>query len=233
MVALPVSKDIEIKSHSGQYKVFFNENAIENLNNNIPDKVHFIIDKNVANLYRYKIANILRSKSVLIIDALENNKSLDKLPEYVDHLVSMSLRRDEILIAIGGGIIQDITCFLSNTMLRGVEWYFYPTTLLSQADSCIGSKSSINSGGSKNILGTFNPPKKVFISTSFLETLEKKEILSGIGEMIKVHIINGENSFNEISKNYENILLDKKFMISFVYSSLIIKKEYIEILVIR
>ena len=70
--------------------------------------------------------------------------------------------------------------------MRGLKWIFYPTTLLAQSDSCIGSKSSINSGDLKNILGTFNPPKRVILDVNFLETLKKEDIYSGIGEMIKV-----------------------------------------------
>jgi 3-dehydroquinate synthase len=229
MEALPVSKDIDIKSHKGNYQVYFNEFAIEDLNNNIPDNAHFIVDKNVAKIYKDKINNVLNSKSLLIIEAIEANKSLDKFPAYVEHLVINSLRRGEILIAIGGGIIQDIVCFLAATMLRGIEWSFYPTTLLSQADSCIGSKSSINSGGAKNILGTYTPPCKVHISASFLDTLDQREVLSGIGEMIKVHIIDGPLSFDKISQNYNEILTSKEVMINFIYRSLAIKKIYIEI----
>ena len=227
MEGLLVSNMI-IKSHKGEYQVYFNETALEELNEHIPDHAHFIIDEKVANLYKDKMSNILSSDSVLLIEATEDNKSLDKFPKYVEHLVSKSLRRDQVLIAIGGGIIQDITCFLSATMLRGVEWYFYPTTLLSQADSCIGSKSSINSGKAKNILGTFTPPNKVYISTTFLDTLDHREILSGIGEMIKVHIIDGAESFNAISQQYRSILENKTTMVEFIRRSLEIKKTFIE-----
>ena len=104
-------------------------------------------------------------------------------------MVDKKIRRGQFLIAIGGGIIQDITCFLASTVMRGLPWIFYPTTLLAQSDSCIGSKSSINSGAVKNILGTFTPPKKVVIDVGFLGTLEKKDLFSGIGEMLKVHAI--------------------------------------------
>jgi 3-dehydroquinate synthase len=229
MVALRVSSNISIKSHTGDYQVYFNEYALEDLNKSIPSNAHFIIDKNVAELYKNKISNILSSNSVLLIEGIEANKSLDKFPKYVEHLVSKGLRRDQVLIAIGGGIIQDITCFLSATMLRGVKWCFYPTTLLSQADSCIGSKSSINSGQAKNILGTFTPPSEVHISSSFLNTLNHREVLSGIGEMIKVHIIDGKESFNLIAQNYQNILEDKFKMVEFIRRSLEIKKTYIEL----
>ena len=71
------------------------------------------------------------------------------------------------LVALGGGVIQDLTSFISSILFRGVDWIFIPTTLLSQADSCIGSKTSINFQETKNILGTFNPPEKIFICSFF------------------------------------------------------------------
>jgi 3-dehydroquinate synthase len=129
------------------------------------------------------------SEKVLIIEATEENKSLAQFPAYVDSLFGLNVRRGQKLVAIGGGIIQDITCFLAATMMRGLPWMFYPTTLLAQSDSCIGSKSSINSGEVKNILGTFTPPEQVVIDVDFLKTLEEKDIFSGIGEMIKVHAV--------------------------------------------
>src|SRR5204862_184742 len=103
-----------------------------------------------------------------------------------------------VLLAVGGGITQDITCFLAATLLRGIDWHFYPTTLLAQADSCIGSKSSINVGAAKNILGTFPPPKQVTISTCFLDTLDPGDVRSGVGEMLKVHAIEGPGAFAKI-----------------------------------
>ena len=92
--------------------------------------------------------------------------------------------------------------------MRGLPWFFYPTTLLAQADSCIGSKSSINSGEFKNILGTFLPPKEVVIDVDFLQTLEQREIFSGMGEMLKVHAINSPESFDLISDQYKEVLTD-------------------------
>jgi len=151
------------------------------------------------------------------------------MPNYVAHLVNRQIRRNDILIAIGGGIIQDITCFLAATLLRGVDWYFYPTTLLAQADSCIGSKSSINCGDSKNLLGTFTPPNKVIIGSNYLKTLDEKDVRSGVGEMLKVHGIAGIEAFDKIATEYDKLLVDAKTMQFFIRRSLDIKKEYIEI----
>ena len=223
-----MSNGLMIRSRTGPYRAAFDDAALQNLNEAPLEGLHFIIDTRVAELYANDMGNILASPSVLLIEAREDNKSLEKMPGYVAHLVGQSLRRDHTLIAIGGGIIQDITCFLASTMLRGVDWQFYPTTLLAQADSCIGSKSSINSGHAKNILGTFAPPRQVAISGSFLKTLDERDIRSGVGEMIKVHVIDGPGSFDDIAADYLRIIAEPGVMADYIHRALTIKQRYIE-----
>jgi 3-dehydroquinate synthase len=220
---------IVIQSHRGPYKVIFDDDALGLLNMNGEAESHFLIDKKVADLYGDELDRVLNSRSVLLIEANEVNKSLHRFPEYVEYLVSQSIRRNHRLVAIGGGIIQDITCFLAATLLRGLPWYFYPTTLLAQADSCIGSKSSINVAKTKNILGTFTPPEQVYVCTHVIRTLEEQEIHSGIGEMLKVHAIEGPESFNRIASDYNNLFTDMSMMKTYIYRSLEIKKLIIEL----
>jgi len=229
MVDLRVFKDIEIKSHKGPYKVYFDNNAISNIDNTLIENGVFIIDENVSILYKKELTKITENSRYLIIQASEDNKSITEFNLYIKKLVEMKIRRDQPLIAIGGGIIQDITCFLASTLMRGLPWVFIPTTLLAQADSCIGSKSSINSGDLKNILGTFTPPSKVIIDTRFLGTLPNNAILSGIGEMLKVHAIDSPESFTKISYHYDQLQKDDKIMQEFIYSSLLFKKRLIEL----
>jgi 3-dehydroquinate synthase len=227
MEDLRVSDSLSIQSYQGKYTVEFNHGSIQFSDESCTDS-HFIIDKKIAELYKIPLKEILKSDSVLLIEADEANKSLDRFPGYVEHLVAKKLRRNQRLIAIGGGIIQDITCFLAATMLRGVDWHFYPTTLLAQADSCIGSKSSINCGSIKNILGTFTPPKKIVIYREFLKTLDLVDVRSGVGEMLKVHAIDGEDAFSDIARDYEKLFSDEKTMLHYIKQSLIIKKGIIE-----
>lgn len=229
MEDFPVSKSFSIKSYKGEYSVGFITNGIDILNKEPPKNAIFIIDKTVAELYKARIEGLLNTEKVITIEAQEENKSIENLPTVINKLVSLKVRRDHTLIAIGGGIIQDIVCFLSSIMLRGLSWTFFPTTLLAQSDSCIGSKSSINSGNIKNILGTFSPPQSVVIDISFLETLEKKDRLSGVGEMIKVHAIDSPNSFNHIANHYDDLLSNPQVMENFIYDSLQLKKKYIEL----
>jgi 3-dehydroquinate synthase len=223
-----VSNALVIQSHKGPYQVHFDEDAIARIADT-KTPLHIIVDRRVAELHKDMLAPLLSGPSVLMIEALEPNKSLEASPSYVTHLVSKGIRRDHRLVAIGGGIIQDITCFLAANMLRGLDWTMVPTTLLAQADSCIGSKSSINCGGAKNILGTFTPPKEVWIAARFLDTLAEQDVRSGVGEMLKVHAIDGPASFDRIAADYEKIISDRTTLLTYIRRALEIKQRYIEV----
>jgi 3-dehydroquinate synthase len=223
-----VSERLVIESHKGPYEVVFEDDALGDLAGAVPEGAHVIVDDRVATLYEAELGTVLAQPSVLRIEAREESKSLDRFPAYVEHLVGHGVRRDHTLIAIGGGIIQDITCFLAATLLRGLAWNFYPTTLLAQADSCIGSKSSINCGAAKNILGTFTPPRRVVVGARFLDTLDERDVRSGVGEMLKVHAIEGPDAFDGIAADYERLFKDRAVMADYIHRSLAIKKHYIE-----
>ena len=223
-----MSETIEIKSFKGPYRVRFFETVAEVIQNLPQDKKNFfLVDRRVFELYKPLLKDI-ESTSVLL-DATEKTKSLDALTEVISGLLHLGLRRGDRLIAIGGGIIQDITAFLATTLYRGVNWSFVPTTLLAQADSCIGSKSSINVAGYKNLLGTFNPPEQILISPAFLKTLKHDDLQSGIGEIIKVHMIDGPASFKTVENDYPRFFTDPLVLKSYIARSLEIKKKIIEV----
>lgn len=227
MAAIPAS-DLVIASHKGPYAVEFRADPFAELNALASSGTHFFVDARVAELYARELGSVLASPSVLRVDATEDNKSIEAMPDKVRHLVSKGLRRGQTLVAIGGGITQDITCFLAATMLRGVPWAFVPTTLLAMADSCVGSKSSINGGGAKNVLGTFTPPTRIVLSANFLKTLNEKDVRSGVGEMLKVHAIDGPTSFDAIAADYPRLFTDPAVMTSYLRRSLEIKKPIVE-----
>lgn len=217
-----------IASHMGPYTVHFDDAAFAALADRAPEGRHYLVDETVARLYPRQLAGVLDAPSVLLIQATEANKALDKFEGYIEHLVARSIRRGHSLVAIGGGIIQDIACFLGATLFRGLEWSFYPTTLLAQADSCIGSKSSINVGRLKNLVGTFTPPSRVMLDTTVLQTLDATDIQSGIGEMLKVHAIEGPAAFAQLADDYPRLLTDRSVMRDYIRRSLAIKQRLIE-----
>jgi len=218
---------IVVQSQSGPYSVEFDDDAFGHLTEDKRQKL-FIVDANVARIYSQELATIRASSPFLTIEASEANKSLERLPQYITQLLQCGIRRDYVLLAIGGGIIQDITCFIAAVLLRGIEWHFYPTTLLAQADSCIGSKSSINVGVFKNIVGTYTPPKRIVISTSVLKSLQGVDIRSGIGEMLKVHVIAGPTAFDSIAADCSKIGHDSAITRHYIRRSLNLKKSIIE-----
>lgn len=223
-----MSKNLVIQSHKGPYSVDFTDGMFASLDKLLDGELHFIVDANIKRLYGEVLQPVLEHPNSIIIEASEENKSIERIIPVFEQLVANNVRRGHTLVAIGGGIIQDITCFIASTLLRGLTWKFVPTTLLSQADSCIGSKSSINLGASKNILGTFNPAKEVFVCTAFLDTLEHKEILSGVGEILKVHAIDGASSFDQLAASYDQLFSERPVLLDYIYRALLIKKRFIE-----
>ncbi len=222
-----MSDRIDIQSYKGPYSVFFLptvQSAFEQLLQN--KQKYFIVDKNVFRIYESYLTPF--AEQMVLIDANEDTKSLHAMTDIITTLAAKGMRRDHRLVAVGGGITQDITSFLSATLYRGVDWSFIPTTLLAQADSCIGSKSSINVAGYKNIIGTFNPPEQILICTDFLNTLNKVDLYSGIGEIIKVHMIDSTRSFKEVEKNYADFFTKRAVLVEFIKKSLLIKKRIIE-----
>ena len=219
---------LTIQSHKGPYQVHFLEEIEPAVAAVLAARPQFIVDAKVARLYAQPLAPVLAHPGTVLLEATEENKSLEGIVPVVRRLVENKVRREHTLVAIGGGIIQDITCFVAGTLLRGVDWNFIPTTLLAQADSCIGSKSSINLGATKNILGTFNPAKRVYICPKFLDTLEPGDLRSGIGEILKAHAIDGAASFDRVAKDYRRLLEDRRVLQRYIEAALLIKRPFIE-----
>lgn len=195
---------IIIKSHFYDYQVNFVENFRDTLKS---DNAFFIIDENVKKEYD----SIEKIEPKILINANEEAKSLYSISNIIETLLLYPLNKNSVLVAIGGGVIQDITSFISSILFRGIRWYFYPTTLLAQADSCIGSKSSINIAGKKNQVGTFHPPSRIFIDIHFLDTISPQTYYSGIGEMIKMGFLTDRGYWaRNITDSIKQALLSKK-----------------------
>ncbi len=212
MVVMSSNKRIlNISSRIRNYSVEFTSE--------IPDADYYIIDKTVYSLYNYKFKHL---KNILLLKANEYTKSWNFLHEIIDHLLRHRIKRNWHICVIGGGTIQDAASFVLSILKRGIQWSFVPTTLLAQSDSCIGSKTSINFKWYKNQIGTFYPPSKVHINTDYLATLSQNDIKSGIGEIIKIHMIEGQH-ISEMERD-----LQAKNWNNLIYRSLLFKKKYIE-----
>jgi 3-dehydroquinate synthase len=131
-------------------------------------------------------------------------------------------------LVVGGGVLQDIGCFIASVLFRGLRWELIPTTLLAQCDSCIGSKSSINIQSYKNQIGTFYSPHRVCLTFSVLPTLPWDEIRSGLGEVIKLHLLTSENDFRLLMADLDSLPGNTRILPKWIVHSLEIKKVYIE-----
>ncbi|MBK4764809.1 MAG: 3-dehydroquinate synthase [Pantoea sp. Brub] len=169
------------------------------------DNVMLITNENISNLYLKKIITSLRSLNLkidyIILPDGEKYKTIDTINYIVTALLQKKHGRDTTLIALGGGVIGDLTGFAAAIYQRGVRFIQIPTTLLAQVDASIGGKTSVNHILGKNMIGAFYQPTSVIINTTFLKSLPIREFSSGLAEVIKYSIILDNDFFQWIKKN--------------------------------
>ena len=160
----------------------------------------------------------------------EKFKTMSGVLDIVDFLNRNEFTKGEKFISVGGGIIEDVAAFVRACYRRGIDWIYFPTTLLSMCDSCIGGKTGINYQGAKNQLALFSAPAKVIINPTFLKTLEIKEIHSGLGEVLKLHITGGADLFESFQDNLEAALNgDLSAYKTLILQSLSVKRVVVEV----
>jgi 3-dehydroquinate synthase len=158
----------------------------------------------------------------------EEYKDILWLQHIYNELLTHKLDRSSALIALGGGVIGDITGFAASTYMRGISYIQIPTTLLAQVDSSVGGKTGVNHKLGKNMIGTFWQPRLVWIDVDTLKTLPKRELLSGLAEVIKYGVICDEDLFSTIEENRDKILnLDSTILIHIIKRSCEIKAELV------
>jgi 3-dehydroquinate synthase len=196
---------ITVKSAIRNYDVCFTESAsfVEDLQK-LANRF-YVIDERVWQLYRDSAFEALDPAHVMLLPVHEDKKNLDTVTEIYDELMARSAKRNMTLVSIGGGIVQDVTGFAASTLYRGLNWVFVPTTLLAQSDSCIGSKTSLNYKSFKNLVGTFYPPSRIYLYPGFLHTLNEEDYYSGLGEVIKLHLIGGSAHLERLMPRMESL----------------------------
>ncbi len=177
---------------------------------NTSSKIVIITDTHVSKLYLDKCKTSLIKSGfnvqTIIVPSGEKYKNLNVAINIYKKLLKFKADRNTSILALGGGVIGDLTGFAAATYLRGIALIQVPTTLLSQVDSSVGGKVGVNLPEGKNLIGAFYQPKIVFIDCAVLATLPKREISAGLAEVIKYGIIKDFNFFNYLEKNIENIL---------------------------
>lgn len=219
---------ITVKSRLRDYTVTFETSPdfLASLRND--SQVCYAIDSTVWNLYKSGYLQPINPSAAIVVPIDEELKTLSTVQLIYDRLLERSAKKNLTLISIGGGILQDVSGFAASTLYRGINWIFVPTTLLAQADSCIGGKTSLNYESFKNLVGTFYPPSQVAIYTPFLATQEDRDYLSGLGEIVKLHMIGGTDSLDTIVSLLPALLArDQEALGSAIRASLLIKRDFI------
>jgi 3-dehydroquinate synthase len=229
-------KTININLEKRSYPIYVGEGLLENYDlfkKHIPNKkVAIITNDKIASLYLQKISNTLLAEKDIIPIVLpdgESFKNFETLNLIYDALLTNQANRQITLIALGGGVIGDITGYAAATFMRGVDFIQVPTTLLSQVDSSVGGKTGINHPLGKNMIGAFYQPKCVIADINVLDTLLDKELSAGLAEVIKYGLIRDSAFFSWLESNIKGIIeRDHQLLIETVVRSCQNKADIVE-----
>lgn len=191
---------IPVKMPNQRYDVVIEDGLLKTLGERVrqvwsPRKVAIITDDNVGPLYLDQVTNELTESGFTVVTAVvphgEHSKSLAQLEELAQQLAAASFNRTDSLLALGGGVVGDLTGLLASVYMRGIDFIQVPTSLLAQVDSSVGGKTAVDVAQVKNLLGTFYQPDLVLIDPQTLKTLPQRDLVEGYGEVVKAGALVG------------------------------------------
>jgi len=190
---------------------------------NLNRKVLIVTDDGVPSVYADTVAAQCKSPVKAVVARGEESKGFPTLERLCRLMLENGFTRTDAVVAVGGGVVGDLSGFAAASFMRGIDFYNIPTTLLSEVDSSIGGKTAINLGGVKNIIGAFHQPKRVLIDPDVLKTLPKRQIANGLAEAIKMAATFDAELFRfletqDIEQNLDTV----------IERSLMIKKSVVE-----
>ena len=191
---------------------------------NLSRKVFIVTDEGVPAEYARLVADSAKEYKIATVPMGEGSKSPEVFTDLLTKMVEFGMTRTDCCVAVGGGVVGDLTGFLAASYMRGIDFYNIPTTLLSQVDSSIGGKTAINLGGVKNIVGAFHQPRGVLVDLDTLKTLDKRQVSNGLAEAVKMALTSDKELFEFLER--EEITEDSLERI--VTDSLKIKKQVVE-----
>lgn len=197
------------------------------------NKICIVTDSNVEPLYaeevKKELEKVCETCLVYAFEAGESSKNLDTVQKLYEFLIENHVGRKDMLVALGGGVVGDLTGFAAATYLRGVSFVQIPTTLLSQVDSSIGGKTGVDFAQYKNMVGAFYMPKMVYMNLSTLSTLPERQFYAGMGEVLKSALIKDGTFYGWIINNlYEIYEKDPEVIRLMVYNCCNIKRLVVE-----
>ena len=228
---------LKVSTNSHKYSIIIGNNILNKINKFLKESsISFnqcllVIDKNVPkNLVKSALKSLPKgSVTIHYFNASEKSKNQKSVNEITSILLKKNFNRNDCLISIGGGITGDVSGFAASTYKRGLRFVNIPTTLLSQVDSSIGGKTGINTKYGKNLIGSFYQPSLVISDINFLNSLPKREVVCGYGEILKHSLIDDKKFFYFLNKNGKKILeLKSPFIQKAIHQSCLIKKKVVE-----
>ena len=222
-------KSIKVNTKSRKYKILFGENIIGNILSYLEEefgsgsKKILISNEKVNRIYGKKLDDIFSGEtnfSKIILKDGEKFKNIDVLKSIYLEFINLNAHRNDIIISFGGGVIGDTAGFASATFNRGMNLVQCPTTIIGQTDSSIGGKTAINFENIKNVIGCFYQPHLIIIDTFFLKTLEEKEIINGMGEIVKYGLVFDYKIIEELLKLSDKYRNSKEILFEIIKDEL-------------
>jgi 3-dehydroquinate synthase len=222
-------KQINIPLKNKEYNVLIENGILKKLHEfiDITREIVVITDDFIPNVYIKTVTSQLKNYLLLKVKSGEESKSIKTVNLLIEEMLEKGVSRGTLIIALGGGVVGDIAGFIASIYMRGVDFIQIPTTLLSQIDSSVGGKVGVNSKKMKNAIGSIKQPKLVLIDPSTLKTLNKRQLNSGLAEMIKYALIASKQLYKEIvNKNAFNNIEEKIEQCIKIKSGFVQKDEY-------
>ena len=217
---------IPVNADNGCYDIVLERGSLKKAGQllELNRRVLVVTDEGVPPEYAGCVASRCREAIVVTVPRGEGSKSFEQLERLLSAMLEASFTRGDCVVAVGGGVVGDLSGFAASCYMRGIDFYNIPTTLLAQVDSSVGGKTAVNFGGVKNIVGAFYQPKKVIIDPGTLKTLERRQLMAGLAEAIKMAATSSAELFEIIEKS-EDLDAD---LPEIIRRSLCIKRDVVE-----
>ena len=217
---------IPVNADNGCYDIVLERGSLKKAGQllELDRRVLVVTDEGVPPEYAGCVASRCREAIVVTVPRGEGSKSFEQLERLLSAMLEASFTRGDCVVAVGGGVVGDLSGFAASCYMRGIDFYNIPTTLLAQVDSSVGGKTAVNFGGVKNIVGAFYQPKKVIIDPETLKTLERRQLMAGLAEAIKMAATSSAELFEIIEKS-EDLDAD---LPEIIRRSLCIKRDVVE-----
>jgi len=218
-----------LKTKLSTVEIFIGNNILLSLIEKEKTNLFLIIDDTVFNLYHDILTNLPNLLGIYKVTPGEESKSFDTYKDIIEKISLINLKKDDTVLAIGGGVVTDLAGFVASTYKRGINLINVPTTLIGMVDASIGGKCGINFNTYKNQIGNIYQPKKIIIDLSFLKTLPEEIFIAGFSEIIKIAFTSSYSLYEKLNNCKITEIHDEKFLLNIIRLAVKAKIKYVEI----